>query len=105
MLVEVVFAEPRRQVVIELNLAAGACVQDALDAAAADSRLHEIDFTDHAVGIYGQPCERSLGLQPGDRVEIYRPLLVDAKAARRQRAQMQLADQHGARPDNQFQPV
>lgn len=95
MLVEVVFAEPRAQIVIEVSLAAGACVRDALDAAAADPRLHNIDLAEHAVGIYGQPCERSQGLKSGDRVEIYRALLVDAKTARRQRALMQQADRHG----------
>ena len=39
--------------------------------------------------VFGQECERARVLQPGDRVEIYRELAVDAKTARRQRAAQQ----------------
>lgn len=40
-----------------------------------------------AVGVFGERCERSRTLAEGDRVEMYLPLRVDPKAARRQRAQ------------------
>ena len=39
------------------------------------------------VGIFGERCDRSRALVEGDRVEMYLPLKVDPKAARRQRAQ------------------
>jgi putative ubiquitin-RnfH superfamily antitoxin RatB of RatAB toxin-antitoxin module len=39
------------------------------------------------VGIFGERCDRSRALAEGDRVEMYLPLKVDPKAARRQRAQ------------------
>jgi len=89
MRVEVVFAQPRRQLAVEVCLAEGACIQDALDAAAADARFCDIDPAAYAVGVYGQVCERDKPLQPGDRVEIYRELRLDAKTARRQRAALQ----------------
>jgi putative ubiquitin-RnfH superfamily antitoxin RatB of RatAB toxin-antitoxin module len=38
------------------------------------------------IGIFGEPCERDQILREGDRVELYRPLAVDPKAARRARA-------------------
>jgi len=38
------------------------------------------------IGIFGEPCERDQILKEGDRVELYRPLAVDPKAARRARA-------------------
>ena len=38
------------------------------------------------VGIYGKPVALDRKLQPGDRVEIYRPLNVDPKEIRRLRA-------------------
>lgn len=40
-----------------------------------------------AVGIFGEICERSRKVAVGDRVELYLPLKVDPKAARRERAQ------------------
>jgi len=42
---------------------------------------------EHApIGIFGEACERDQILRNGDRVELYRPLAVDPKAARRARA-------------------
>jgi putative ubiquitin-RnfH superfamily antitoxin RatB of RatAB toxin-antitoxin module len=38
------------------------------------------------VGIFGEICGRDRRLQDGDRVELYRSLIVDPKAARRARA-------------------
>ncbi|MFM8844328.1 MAG: RnfH family protein, partial [Gammaproteobacteria bacterium] len=38
------------------------------------------------IGIFVEPCERDQILREGDRVELYRPLAVDPKAARRARA-------------------
>jgi putative ubiquitin-RnfH superfamily antitoxin RatB of RatAB toxin-antitoxin module len=39
------------------------------------------------VGIFGVVCAPDTVLRAGDRVEIYRPLPVDPKQARRQRAE------------------
>ena len=38
-----------------------------------------------AYGIWGRPCAPGAALQDGDRVEIWRPLRVDPKRARRER--------------------
>ena len=38
------------------------------------------------VGVFGDVCGRDRRLQDGDRVELYRALIVDPKAARRARA-------------------
>jgi putative ubiquitin-RnfH superfamily antitoxin RatB of RatAB toxin-antitoxin module len=45
-----------------------------------------IEWQDGRVGIWGQGCERARLVADGDRVEIYRELLHDPKAARRSRA-------------------
>lgn len=60
-------------------LPAGACVADALEAAPWPLAGGE------AVGVWGRTVERSHALRAGDRVEIYRPLKVDPKRARRER--------------------
>jgi putative ubiquitin-RnfH superfamily antitoxin RatB of RatAB toxin-antitoxin module len=39
-----------------------------------------------ALGIWGRPCTPQTTLRPGDRVELYRPLAMDPKEARRLRA-------------------
>ena len=64
-----------------LNLPAGATVRDALAASGFEPRLEG-----HAFGIFGKRVELDRRLNDGDRVEIYRPLVLDPKEARRRRA-------------------
>ncbi|MBS7780352.1 RnfH family protein [Acidovorax sp. CCYZU-2555] len=61
-----------------LQLPGGACLLDAL-------RAVGLEASPCAAGIWGRRAERSQLLQDGDRVELYRPLLVDPKVARRER--------------------
>ena len=78
MRVEVVVALPQRANHVSVELPAGATVRDALAAAG-------LDLTD-AVGIFGKRVSLDQPLAEGDRVEIYRPLAMDPKEARRLRA-------------------
>ncbi len=89
----VAWAGPGLQFCIELQLPEGSTVADAC--AAARTRLaaepgtagasvpwHEADC-----GVFGQPCEANRPLREGDRVELYRPLQVNPRDSRRNRAQ------------------
>jgi hypothetical protein len=84
--VSVVYAEPGRQIVRELDVGAGATVADAirLSAIAAAAGLTDVDPVH--VGIFGKTVAADARLRDGDRVEIYRPLKIDPKEARRRRA-------------------
>jgi uncharacterized protein len=84
-LIEVAYAEPQRAVVKAFRLASPATVGDALKAAAADPDFDGIDIDPEAVGVYGKRARTEQALAAGDRVEIYRALAVDPKAARRAR--------------------
>ena len=84
--IEIVRAEHVDNPTINLQLPSGATVADALRAAAAASGFDDIPSMHDQVGIFGVRCELSHVLQDGDRVELYRPLLLDSKAARRLRA-------------------
>jgi uncharacterized protein len=55
----------------------------------------EIDLTTATVGVWGKKVSLSHKLQDHDRVEIYRPLRVDPKVARRERFQKQGAKTAG----------
>jgi hypothetical protein len=85
----VVHALPDAGLRWEIELPAGATVADSLHAARvrarADGIEEQIDWDTSPVGIYGLACERSRVLEEGDRVEIYRPLLVDPRERRRER--------------------
>ena len=82
--VEVVYATAERQWVVTLVLLEGATIADALTGA--EGQLADLDTSDAVVGVYGTVRSRHDLLKDGDRVEIYRPLRVDAKEARRRRA-------------------
>ena len=77
MRVEVVQAHADRAEIVKLDLPAGATVRDALAAAGIDAQR---------VGIFGKRVSADARLADGDRVEVYRPLQIDPKQARRQRA-------------------
>ena len=81
MKVEVVYARPRSARSVRLDLPAGATLRDALAASG-----FELDREKQAFGIFGKRTALGHPLTEGDRVEIYRPLAVDPKEARRLRA-------------------
>jgi uncharacterized protein len=88
LIVELVYALPRRAIVKPLRLSAPATVGDALSVAKSDPELAGIDFEQVTVGIFGAPVARQQRLRDGDRIEIYRALAADPKTARRERAEL-----------------
>lgn len=84
--VDVVYVKPNTQVVIGLKLPRGTTVAEAIRRSELLVRFPEIDLEKHGVGIFGEEVGLSDPLRDGDRVEIYRPLLADPKAMRRERA-------------------
>jgi putative ubiquitin-RnfH superfamily antitoxin RatB of RatAB toxin-antitoxin module len=69
----------------ELALAAGATVLEAIRASGAGRLLADADLSKVAVGIWGRQAGLDHVLRQHDRVEIYRPLRIDPKVARRER--------------------
>lgn len=70
----------------------GATVVQALEQSGLLTECPEINLRDHTafgVGIWGRKTTLSHELRDLDRVEIYRPLVVDPKVARRERFQKQ----------------
>ena len=84
--------QPRTVLEKQLHLAVGSTARDALQASCWHSRpeVRELlekggDTAQLQCGIWGKPCGLEHVLQTGDRLELYRPLLVDPKRARRER--------------------
>lgn len=89
--VEVVYATPSRQARYPLRVAPGATVDDAIRASGVLADFPEIDLARNRVGVFGRLARPGQPLRDGDRVEIYRPLTADPKAARRLRAARRVA--------------
>jgi putative ubiquitin-RnfH superfamily antitoxin RatB of RatAB toxin-antitoxin module len=96
----VVFATPARQWVWQVEIADAGTVGDALAAARAQAGALAVPWAAD-VGIFGELCGRERQLSDGERVEIYRPLILDPKESRRARVQRERAaarDPVSARP-------
>lgn len=85
--VEVAYALPDRQVLLNLQLAEGALVEDAIRASGVLDAFPEIDLGRNKVGIFSKLVKLDEKLRDRDRVEIYRPLIADPKEVRRKRAE------------------
>jgi len=85
--VEVVYALPEKQYLHKVSLEEGATVEQAIVASGLMRLRPEIDLTSNKVGIWSRAVKLQDAVHDGDRVEIYRPLIADPKALRRQRAE------------------
>lgn len=72
-----------------LDVAPGATVLQALQASGLAARAPGLNFLAAATGIWGRKAALGQVLRDGDRVEVYRPLQVDPKVARRERFRKQ----------------
>lgn len=70
---------------VTLRLSEGASVADAVVASGLQSRHPGVDLAGLPIGVWGSLCDRLQFLRERDRVELYRPLTVDPKEARRLR--------------------
>lgn len=86
MRVAVVYADGERQPVASLEVAPGATVAEALQAAGGLPEFAGLRLLAMPVGLYGALVEHDQVLAEGDRVELYRPLAMDPREARRRRA-------------------
>lgn len=84
--VEVAYARPDRQVVLDLDVPEGTTAIDAIRQSGILSIFPEIDLEKQDIGIFGKLVRKDAVLREGDRVEIYRPLIADPKEVRRKRA-------------------
>ncbi len=84
--IEVVYARPERQLLLEVEMPAGATIEDAIHKSGILSEFPEIDLNKNKVGIFSKLAKLDQPLRNKDRVEIYRPLIADPKEIRRQRA-------------------
>lgn len=92
--VEVAYALPNRQQLTELKVPHGTTAFEAVQQSGIVEQFPEIDIDSVKMGIFGQALGTK-GLKPPkehvleamDRVEIYRPLIIDPKEVRKRRAE------------------
>ncbi|MEX0604807.1 MAG: RnfH family protein [Marinobacter sp.] len=88
MLVEVAYAKPEKQQILRVEVHEGATAFEAAMQSGIVSVFPEIDLETVDMGIFGKVVKapKAHELRDGDRVELYRPLKIDPKQARLNRA-------------------
>ena len=87
--VEVAYALSHQQFLRRLKMSSGSTVRQAIVQSGVLSKFPEIDLKSVKVGIFSRPVDLDVLLNSGDRVEIYRPLILSPTDARRLRAERQ----------------
>ena len=86
--IEVVYARPERQLLIQLKVPGGSTARDAIVRSNILNDLPGLDLETLAVGVFARRVTLDYILETGDRVEIYRALTMSPVEARRWRAQL-----------------
>jgi len=84
--VEVAYAMPQKQLILEVEVPAGTTVLDAAQRSGISEKFDGIDLDNAKFGIYGKVVSPQQVVGDGQRVEIYRPLIADPKDVRKARA-------------------
>jgi hypothetical protein len=82
----VVYCAPGESHVIAVDLPTGATLREAVQASGLLQRCPELTAAQLDLGVFNRPQAPHRQVRPGDRIEVYRPLSVDPKVARRIRA-------------------
>ena len=80
---------PRETREWQLELPAGSTVADAISASGLRREFPQLDPAALTIGVWGRKATTTQVLRERDRIELYRPLKVDPKVARRERFQRQ----------------
>ncbi len=86
--VEVAFARPDKQEIVPVTVPEGTTAMEAVKLSGIVDSFPEIDPETIDMGIFGKVIKKPAdhALREGDRVELYRPLKIDPKQARLNRA-------------------
>lgn len=86
--VEVAYATPEKQLIIEVDVPEGTIMTEAVRQSGIEREFPDLELDGIPMGVFGRkvPKPDQEVLHAGDRVELYRPLLIDPKQARLNRA-------------------
>ena len=84
--VEVAYARPDTQELVTVLASAGMTVREVIERSRILERFPEIDLTVNKVGIFSRIVDLDHPVEAQDRIEIYRPLQIDPREARRLQA-------------------
>lgn len=88
--ISIVYGYADKQTMLSLNVDAGTSAEEAIIKSGIQTLWPEIDLAHIKIGIFGKKVTLNTPVKDGDRIELYRPLTIDPKQARKLRATKQL---------------
>lgn len=85
--VEICYVNLQEQFLVSVVVPSNSAVRNVIEKSKILEHFSELKLDQLVVGIFGKKCTLDTTVNEGDRVEIYRPLTIDPKVARRLRAQ------------------
>jgi hypothetical protein len=83
MQVGIAYSEPSQQIWLTIEVPDDATARDAIERSGILRQFPHIDLEAQKVGIFGKLVKLDAALRPGDRVEIYRPIVCDPQTVPR----------------------
>ena len=85
-IVEVAYALPDQQSLLEIEVPEGVVISEVVKQSKILDDYPELELDKLEVGIFGKFAKLNQKVRDRDRIEIYRPLIVDPKEVRKRRA-------------------
>ncbi|SDG57801.1 RnfH family protein [Propionivibrio dicarboxylicus] len=83
MQIGVAYSEHAQQVWMTIDVPEATTVREAIDRSGILQQFPTIDLDAQKVGIFGKVVKPDTALRPGDRIEIYRPIVCDPQTVPR----------------------
>ena len=83
MQIGVAYSEHSQQIWMTIEVPDESTVQDAINRSGILKMFPHIDLETQKVGVFGKVVKPQAALRPGDRVEIYRPIICDPQTVPR----------------------
>jgi len=83
MQIGVAYSEPGQQIWLNIEVPDESNVQQAIERSGILKQFPHIDLASQKVGVFGRLVKLEAALKPGDRIEIYRPIIADPETVPR----------------------
>jgi putative ubiquitin-RnfH superfamily antitoxin RatB of RatAB toxin-antitoxin module len=83
MQIGIAYSEPDKQIWLNLEVPETITVQEAIEQSGILKKFPHLNMATQKVGIFGKLTKLTAALKPGDRVEIYRPIIADPETVPR----------------------
>ncbi len=83
MQIGVAYSEPGQQIWLNIEVPDESTVAEGIERSGVLKQFPHIDLATQKVGVFGRLVKLDAALKPGDRIEIYRPIIADPETVPR----------------------